>query len=659
MRYIPVIVFVVTFVTTLVLTVVVSRVYDARQPPGGAGSRALPPFPTVAPLVEAPAVDPLQDVCVSLVGDARGQYVPAPLSKLRPCVRDGDCEECVISPDVAAPRLSCELPSELVADQQADLDNPGPKFCLPTPTTCVSPGRLTACTHNADCAGCSDELGDGEAMTCEIVTEPKSLLLGDDTRVNVGVGSWCLPKTGRCDPSTADLHWTTDGWACTCRFPTIHGGEACDVLTACNNHLTTGWSAGNQQLLVNRPGPGLPEVWSPGSGINPTLCHTEGEADTSRWDRTCGPGTVPNTVCQCDGLMRGSRMGFRNDPTNPLTCVPDSCSVNALGGHATEPLELVEWSGGAPVNQCVCSGAGARVWDVDARDPEVVAETDPELAETLRLQQGHVYTGRCSDTTIATAGARVVLRADPTHAASDECAGEPNTRADITSLVPGFAVDSTGTASVSVCAADPCRGQYSDPAFRPPEDVQSQGHFSAELGRCECVSPARQVQVPDTEATVNPVGSVCVNACAGMDSSDPEDWPCKRDPYRPCPQKPECLTGANGEAVCVCAAGCGNTDGYTCTEKFEDKQSCSGYVGVPGVCPTVDGKMGRCMCHNGRSRGHSLDDCDATENWYAMCTTSLSDDPSCHQGAVPAFTSRCGGLGASCDGEPGCDRTPS
>ena len=648
---IPIIVFVVTLFATLVMVVLLSRVYDkdTRLP---SGSRSLPPFPNVAPLVISPELDPTSTSCVSLVGDATGAYVPAPMNPLRACGSDGDCSGCTSSP-IDTP-LSCRAPSSDVAAQQAALGNSASAYCLPTPQTCLEP--LVACTHDIDCASCSDTVGD-QAMQCQIVSAPKKIAL-DAGELDVPPGQWCLPKTGACDAVNGVLHWTTAGWTCACRYPAIHGGEKCDILKACNNSLTTGWSAGNQQLLLNKPGP--PQVWDMASGVNPMLCHVEGE-----WDKPCEPGTLPNAVCQCDGLMLGSRMGFRNEATDPLTCTPDSCSGNAMGGRASEPLELVDWSPNNPhtgENQCVCSGADSRIWDLDTRDP---ATLEPELADTLRLQQGYVYTGRCADTTIATNGSVVVLEAEPGHASSAACSRQNNAHAEITSLVPGFADDESGTATVSVCSADPCRGKYSDINFQPPEGLQDWGHYSAEAGACECVNTeevhTRSVAVPG-DGVVNPVSSVCTNACEGMDSANPEDWPCKQDPNRPCPAKPQCITGEQGEAVCVCPAGCGNTDGLTCMAQFDNESSCAGYTEVPNACKPQDGKRSQCKCHRGRDRPDAplggLQDCRNTGEFYAMCTTD-PNDASCHVGGKRGASSCGGDYNFDCAGIPGCNRTPT
>ena len=647
---IPIIVFVVTLVTTTVVVVMLTRVFD-KEKQVMSGSKSLPPVPDVMPLVTSPPVS-TSTACVSLVGDATGGYVPSPMNPLRACRSDMDCDGCTSSP--METEISCQPPSQDVAAQQSALGNGSSAFCLPTPRTCLTQD-LVACTHDLDCASCDDRVGDNQAMQCEIVTAPKKMEVDSDT-LDIPVGQWCLPKTGECNNVNGVLHWTSAGWTCTCRYPEIHGGDTCDILKACNNPLTTEWSAGNQQLLLNKPG--VPQVWDMHSGVNPMLCHVEG---SDEWDKPCGPGTVPNTVCQCDGLMKGSHMGFRNESTDPLTCTPDSCSVNALGGRASEPLELHDWSPQNPhagLNQCVCSGADSRIWDIDTRDPDTVE--DEVLAETLRMQKGYVYTGRCRDTTIATNGSLVVLRADPDHANSDACAAASNQHAEVTSLVPGFADDVTGTATVSVCSADPCRGLYSDINFIPPEDFQDWGHYSAEAGACECVNPARSVEVPG-DGVVNPVSSVCANACAGMESSNPDDWPCKNDPNRPCPGKPTCITGDMGEAVCVCPSGCGNTDGSTCIKQFMTGKSCAGFTNVPNVCARDGDKISRCKCHGSRYRPgllFSTGSCKSGNYKYAMCTTDTDPHPTCHKGSTLGAP-KCGGKhNFTCKGERGCSRTP-
>jgi hypothetical protein len=683
---IPVIVFFITLVASTVLIVTLAKAYDKDKELVNVGSKSLPPFPDVAPLVAAPVVvDPTTtNLCVSLVGDETGGYVPSPMDPLTQCSSNSDCDTCVTSP-IEIP-LECKEPTSEISQQQTNLGNSGSKFCLPKTSACLTQETLLACTHDADCASCSDEVGNGAALQCQIVTKPKKISLLDtdgepltdeqlaamneEDVLEVPSGQWCLPKTGECDNENGVLHWTTAGWSCTCRFPAIHGGDNCSIFKACNNPLTTEWSAGNQQLLVNEDSPD-PQVWTMDSGINPMLCHVEGVTNKAEWDKTCGVDTIPNVVCQCDGLMLESRMGFRNEPTNPLTCTPDSCSVNALGGRATEPLTMMDWSPNdpnVPPNQCVCSGADARIWDIDTRDPSEVEKTDPVLAETLRLQQGHVYTGRCRDTTIATNGSRVVLKANPDHANSDACSLANNQHAEVTSLVPGFAVDEAGNAEVSVCSADPCRAHYSDVNFRPPEDIQNWGHYSTENGACECVSPSKSTTIESDDLTVNPVASVCANACSGMESDNPDDWPCKlkldpnrpckQDPNRQCPEKAQCLTGENGEAVCVCPEGWGNIDGNTCVEKFDNFTSCHGYAGMPNVCnDDEDGNPSRCVCHRGRSRDDILSSCENTDEWYSMCTTSLWENPTCHVGDDRGL-SLCGGsINFKCEGTPGCNKS--
>jgi len=64
------------------------------------------------------------------------------------------------------------------------------------------------------------------------------------------------------------------------------------------------------------------------------------------------------------------------------------------------------------------------------------------------------------------------------------------------------------------------------------------------------------------------------------------------------------------------------------------------------------------MCHHGRTRGAVGNDCANTARWYAMCTTSVSDDPACHEGSVPWLSDPCGNQGLRCEGESGCSRSP-
>jgi len=618
MKGVPAIVFGLTLTVTTVLVVLISLVFDKTKEKRG--GRAMPPFPNIAPLVAAPP--DVKSVCVNMVEDPTGKSIPSPKNQLRVCDSDYDCADCETSP---VP-VHCATPSREVAEQQADLDNAAPKYCIPKQQSCLP--SLHECSHDADCAVCDDEVDDGQAMQCEMVADPKNIQV-EGTTVEVPPGRGCLPRTGKCDSKNATLQWTSEGWTCECKYPSIFGGEACDILLACNNPLTTDWSAGNQQLLVNER-TDTPRVWTPDTDINPMLCHVDG-APESEWDKPCSKETIPNVICQCDGLMKGSMMGFRNDTHDPLTCVPDNCSVNAGGGRAREPFELEEWAKGVAPNHCICSGKDARIWR-PGREPH-----DPVV---VHAQDGYFYTGRCSDTRLPTKGSVVTLKANPGHASSEECARESNAHSEITSLVPGFAENSREDALVSVCSDDPCRGRYSDPNFRPPEDLQSLGHYNADAGSCEC-HKARAVQV-DTDIVVNPVGSTCADVCAGMDSENPEDWPCKNDSERPCPGKPQCITGSKGEPVCLCPDGCGNIDGSTCAQQFDFGEQCTGFVDSPNICRPHNGVPTRCSCHQGRARDSQTSSCHGTTHFFALCTTDMGMATSCHYGE-DRNASKCGG----------------
>ena len=684
---IPVVMFLCIFIATLVLTVVVAYVWDKETAlPVSAGMRALPPFPTVAPVVNVPSSDPIDTVCTTLVGGATGQYAPSPTAPLRPCSSDSDCEGCHVAPAELDDRLKntikCVDANEYdgLGAQQDALGNGGPKFCLPARRSCLPPDSdtLVACTHDAECASCDDVIGDGAAMQCQIVSKQKVISrkntggdplsvedmkgLTEEDVIVVEPGKWCLPRTSECDAENGVLHWTTSGWTCTCRYPNVHTGDSCNLMKACNNFITTPWSRDKQQLLVNDMSSALggdPEVWTMRSGVIPELCHYRGDDDRSNWDKVCDDNNselVRNTVCQCDGLMLGSHMGFRSEVENPLTCTADSCSMNALGGRATEPLQLSKWSedDDVPHNQCVCSGANSRIWDSDTRNPDEVEVEDPDLAARLRVQEGYMFRGRCNDVTLPHSD--IIIRADSERKSSAICTTPANGAAEVTSLVPGYAQDASGNASVSVCAADPCRGMYSDINFAPPEEVTSWGHYDATKGACSCVSPAASVPVPgECNNTVNPVCSTCVNACVGMESENPGDWPCRSHPLRPCSRKSECITGSDGTPHCVCPEGCGNTDGFTCAEKFMNGESCYGYVGVPNICtPSPGENHSFCKCHKGRKKhGGPLSwTCKDTDSFYAKCTGTTSDTPKCSEGDT-VFGS-C--AGSSCPDEEGCDR---
>jgi len=665
---IAVLVFFITFITTLVLTVLVAYVWDGETPlPPHAGAKALPPFPLVVPLAVAPPTSPTTDTCVNLVGAANGGYVPSPLNPLRPCSSDTDCEGCHITPsELNHQTLSCVSGSTYpnVPAQQTALNNRSAKFCLPKRHACLPPRRddLLACTHDADCASCDDEIGNGAAMQCQIVSRPKVIGFDDMSEVfAVEPGKWCLPRTGECDAENGVLQWTTGGWACNCRYPNIHGGESCNVMKACNNFLTTPWSREQQQLLLNEE-TSDPEVWKMDTGVNPVLCHNIEESDRSKWDLVCNAANtnlVPNTVCQCDGLMLGSHTGFRNEAENPLTCTVDSCSVNALGGRAVEPLSLNLWSTTQPPNQCVCSGANSRIWDSDSRNPDIVQATDPALAELLRAQEGYIFRGRCNDVVLP--NSQVTLLAKNERKDSAICEDGSNDVAEVSSLVPGFAQNAAGDATVNVCSADPCRGMYSDPSFSPTKEFTNWGHYGATAGECLCAPPSVRVPlVGECENTLNPVCSTCVNACVGMDSNDPDDWPCRQHPKNPCPQKPQCITDTNGKAQCMCPVGCGNTDGVTCAAQFDHNAGCKGYVGVPNICkPEVVGGYSACKCHEGRRPKDGggawsiTTKCVDTDRFYAKCTGTTSTKPTCREGSAGMFVT-C--AGSACPDETGCER---
>lgn len=688
---IPIIVFFVTFLVTVGLTLVVSHVWDKEVPFAPvAGVKARMPFPSVAPLVNAPPTDPLETVCVNLVGNASGMYEPSARDPLRPCTSDEDCSDCHVSPvqlnAVLKPTLACVDASAYtgVAAQQSALGNSSTSYCLPQRRACLppqSPDGLVACTHDAECAACNDVVGDGAAMQCQVVSKPKVISRKDTAGQPLSVsdmkaldstdvivvpsGKWCLPRTGECDVDNGLLQWTTAGWTCMCRYPNVHTGETCTLMKACNNYLTTPWSRDKQTLLLNER-TSTPETWSSRSGVNPELCHQREEVDRGRWDLVCddqNPNLVPNVVCRCDGLMLESHLGFRNDPENPLSCVVDNCSVNARGGRTREPLALVNWSNDStvPPNQCICSGANSRLWDSDPRNPDDVS--DPVVADLLRTQDGYIFQGRCNSITLPQSD--ITITPVPGRAASDLCTTASNSAADVTLLVPGLAQDATGAATISVCSTDPCIGRYSDPNFAVPTSLTDWGHYDAVSGACSCQDPAVNIHSP-CDNMINPVCSTCVNACVNMESENPADWPCRQHPLRPCGDKPACTTDSEGNAQCTCPVGCGNTDGKTCAQQFEEGDGCFGYVGVPNICAAEDGGYAECRCHQGQLAsgiGVIGTFCDATDTFYAMCTRTTATQLKCRENnmwGVSCAGSNCpstpGCVGSNCPLAPGCDR---
>ena len=635
LSHVVIITFFLCFIFGTGVTLLCSYIWDMREGLVKQGTSAYPPFPQIMPLVAAPSLaGDIKNHCVSFVGNAVGKYVPSPLEKIKSCGSVGDCLNCSTSP-VEIP-LTCVSASQEVAEQQKALNNESEHYCLPEPVACLV-NQPKPCTHDLECAGCSDALNPGESFGCEVVESAKSMIYNNQL-LNIPQGMFCLPNTPQCS-SNGYLQWTTAGWKCTCYYPTIHGGESCEKLLACNNHLTTEFSSKYQKLLVNENKP-VAEPWDISSKVNPVLCHPKNELDRSKWNEVCGPANVANTVCQCDGLMSGSYQSFHSDPLNKLSCVVDSCFFNALGGRRRDDFAAQAWTSNSsiPPNQCICSGANSRLWDSVASNSS----------------EGFIYKGRCSDTVIA--GSEVTLRADPVHASSVSCSNVSNQHAEISSLVPGIASDATKNATVNVCSPDPCRALYADPSFTPVESLKSWGHYDAVQGTCGCVSPAMNVG-SSAELGVNPVGSVCVNACLGMTSTNETDWPCRKHPYRPCTYMTEesCTTDANGKAKCSCPVGCGNTDGSTCALQFESG-GCFGYVGVPNICqPGVDGATVNCLCHQGTQAGATAlsSGCKKQNEVYAMCTGTNDETPLCRTSGGSLFVS-C--AGSACPSERGCDR---
>ena len=696
-----VLVFAVSFVCVTVLTVWVMYTKHHRPESDTIIARSsslprLPPFPNIAPLVAAPPAAPSaagRTVCAQFVGNAAGKYIPSPADALRPCDSDADCASCSGGASVCVDTAhgdGADVYSDVAHHQAALGGGGGTKFCLPPPKQCLPTVAQQAaspwlapmpCTHTSDCAPCVDpnlERGDPTddaatatttVLTCQTVTHPVTMVSGSDT-VNVPPGRFCMPATTPgCHPDNGTLVWTTDGWTCQCKYPGIFGGAACDVMVACNRHLTSPESRAHQNLLLNTPTPpGVdPTPWTPESGVNPTLCHEKGVTDTSKWNRVCtsssssspsssssrsddpactptsvsglfsshgnNPNTtgvlVPNVVCQCDGLMAPSNTAFTYDPYDGLTCVPDNCSVNAAGGRTG--LIMNAWSADpdVPPNSCVCSGADATLY--------AYSQTD-----------GFTYTGPCRDTVVPGSD-NITVWANTQHAESQACATTPNTNPVTTGLVPGKAVDAQGVATIDVCSTDPCRGRYTDNNFIPPHTDTFFGHYDAAAGTCACVSPSATVDVDDgiCDHTVNPVCKTCVNACVND--------PCRDHVTRPCLEKIQCTTNSNGLPVCKCPAGCGNTDGMTCAKQFTEADRpgpgsgvpCNGFVGVPNMC---EPGLGECRCHKAESKDNTFASCEDKEFRVAMCTESDAALPSCHTGGSSDF-GEC--AGSSCPQEYG------
>lgn len=624
-----------TFVITVVLCLVMLYILERRRYALPRGVKASTPFPAVMPVVAAPPSAPDENVCLNLVGDASGRLVQSPLERLTPCNVTSDCATCTTYPVPLT--LACVAADPTTARLQTKLGNKAAKFCMPAPRACITP-ELLPCTHDAECARCTE--GADEQMRCQVVRETQKLVPRDGgAELTIPAGQYCLPSTpASCNAENGAWQWTTDGWTCVCHHPSVWGGESCETLIACSNNLTTPWSASRQQLLHNRPGGG---VWSADSGVNPEGCHL-----SSGITVPCGTtGALPNTVCRCDGLMKGSFTAFRNDPLDPLACAPDNCSVNALGGATRASGLAATWAPRIPASPCICSGADSRAWVSDPNQ-----NTD----------DGYRFTGWCTPRVPGTRGAQVTVPAGnpsalPHHAVAHaaSCAVAENRNPAATSLVPGFADDADGTASVAVCSVDPCRGKYNDPSFQPPASVRDLGHFDPSAGACACVEGTVAFATASCNFTTNPVCNSCVDACSEMANPDPTKRPCQvaRCEGEGCDRKVLCRTTTEGAAECVCSGDYAlASDGRTCVRRFAAGTSCKGYVGQ-AVCETPGA---HCLCHTGRDNSvfGMLGDCRNTRRVYAMCSGNYDGDLSaliCRDGTN---LRQCGGT--KCPEEEGC-----
>lgn len=575
--------FIILFVVVSALTVIVAYIIDRDVLKPEQGGAVANPMPGIMPVVAAPAVPPQETVCLNLTADADGVYAQSSLDKLHPCTNS--CNECTTYP-VNIP-LECKAPTEEQARVQAALGNAATTYCLPVSNSCFP--TLQACTHNAQCASCTDD----DLMKCTVTTDRQTLVTRDGINVDIPPGQWCLPAGPQtCDPANGAWQWTTDGWKCVCYQPSIWGGDACDMMIACNNHLAVDETKQKQQLLLNTTNGGQ---WTVESGVNPEGCYLNVWGNDVSCDT---PGARPNTVCQCDGLLRNSYTGFTNDPTNPLVCVPDNCSVNAQGG-ATSGV-AVQWSDTAPPNPCVCSGANSSPWEFKNGKPQ--------------------YIGWCSERVPLTNNA--VVRIPPGNHA--RCGIPSNSAADITSLVPGFADDDSGTATVPVCSMDPCRGLYNDPLYRPITELQSLGHYKNNA--CACIEGNEARTVENCDYTLNPVCSTCVNPCAYMSRDNPDERPCIAEPRGNALAGDEVACMAvGGKPMCVCRADYAlAADGRTCVRKFGKIESCKGYI-YEHVCEEPGA---RCNPHMDCLYKHA----------FAKCTTAYQNENKCN---LPGQT--CGG----------------
>ena len=179
-------------------------------------------------------------------------------------------------------------------------------------------GEHTKCTYLMGGSQVKVDPDTGDVTEIPTGDYDSIILPGGD--VVQGPGSYCLPKGLRekgCDPRYSDPVWTEKGWQCSCRWPTLFGGDRCSEQLACrDSKLYDGDSQDKNKLIDTQTG----EEWSPYSGTDPLGMDEQGQ---------------PNTICECNAKVPGfATKGFTRLPGDPHRCHVDLCGVESIDQDA-------------------------------------------------------------------------------------------------------------------------------------------------------------------------------------------------------------------------------------------------------------------------------------------------------------------------------------
>lgn len=271
--------------------------------------------------------------------------------------------------------------------------------------------------------------------------------------------------------------------------------------------------------------------------------------------------------------------------------------ANATSGNLITPYNQ-------PVTNCVCSGRGASLWDFDQN-------------AIGNGSNGYSWVGRCESENIP----QSTLQLPADGAQHSSCQFPANVDSSKTMLVPGG-----GDGEPSTCMVDPCRGNYSDPYYSNPNFV---GHFDSGLGFCNCGVDYNLQKYPDFEEWnnyifptgtcdrgVNPVCSLCVNACQYDSNACPPYWSSAA-----CASS--CRTNNADQTYCVCDPNdpdCSSiNDNKYCVDKLTTyKQECNSIYPLTTMVDQNNVCDGNYMCKYGVHNDGNYQ--DGSKNMSNICT---------------------------------------